>query len=207
MTASPPSRLRAAAPSPRARCRGVTLLESVLFIAIAVSIMLSGLLYYENAAEVARVNLAVRQLTTMTSQVRAMYATVKDFSDLRPPVLIRGGAIQAGGVNQAGDGIVSPWGAIEVGPDASDPFSFYVTLFDLPRAACTRLGIYSAAGQGVVADNVTNFEVKIAGDDFVSADTSVRAGRPTDGVSPTEAAAACGGPEGSVMQVRWTFAR
>lgn len=202
-----PPRQPAAAPSQRARRRGVSLLESTLFIAVSMAITLGGLAYYDRAAEADRVGVAVRQLSTLTAQVRTIYATMPDFSDLSAEVLIGSGALPAGGVNGTGDGLVSPWGAIELGPAPGNERRFMVTLYDLPMSACTRLGMYSSAGQGVVADNVTNFEVLDAGGALVPADAEVQAGRPTDGVSPSEAAAACSLRGGGVTLARWTFER
>lgn len=206
MAACPPRHPGATARSPWPR-RGVTLFESTLLIAVSLSITLGGLAYYQQAAEVDRTTLAVRQVTSLTSQVRAMYAGRPDFADLGADVVIAGGGAETGTITGMGDGLASPWGPIFLGPAPTDPRRFAVTMRELPVAACTRLGLYSSSGQGVVADNVTNFEVAGPDGAFVSADTEVRAGLPTDGVSPSEAAETCGVWEGSVTTVRWTFSR
>lgn len=187
--------------------RGVTLFENMLFIAVALSITMAGLTYFQQSSEADRTMLAVRQLANLTSQVRSIYATRPDFSDLAADVIVSAGAAEAGSINGMGNGLTSPWGPIFLAPSIADPRSFVVTLRDVPVTACTRLGPYSSSGRGVVADNVMNFEVAGPDGAFVSADTEVRAGGPTDGVSPSEAAETCGVWQGSVTTVRWTFAK
>ena len=204
---SRPPRPNVARLRPRRQLRGVTLFESTLFIAVSLSIILGGLSYHQQASEADRTMLAVRQLTGLTAQVRSMYAARPDFSDLATDVVVSAGAAEAGSINSMGNQLTSPWGPIFLAPSQTDPGSFVVILREVPVTACTRLGLYSSSGQGVVADNVTNFEVAGPDGAFVSADAEVRSGRPTDGVSPSEAAETCGVWQGSVTTVRWTFAK
>jgi hypothetical protein len=161
---------------------------------------------YEQALERSKAASAVRQISSMVQSVRQIFGSQSDFSSLSASVLLTAGALPPGSFT-ASSALLSPWGGIAVGVAPGNAHNFVVTLDNLPVSACTRLGVYSASGEGVVADNVVNFEVRNIDGVFVSADTEVQYGRPTDGVSASEASSACGIWAGQVTEVRWTFAR
>lgn len=197
--------VRFRSPLPHASRRGVTLMESVLFLAIVLSVVLGGLVYYHHTSEAARVSQAVRDISALVAKVRAAFDPHTDFSGLTPAVLIMGGAVPTGMTNTAQGTIKSPWGRIDIGPLPDDPQRFAVTLTDLPVPACTRMGPYSSRGTGIFAERVVNFETQTAAGSFVAADGELRAGRDTNGVSPAEAATACAAQGTTRTQARWTF--
>lgn len=186
--------------------RGVTLFEATLYIAISLGTIVGGLAVYDQARERSKAASAVRQISSMVQSIRQIFGSQTDFSSLSASVLLTAGAIPPGSFT-ASSALLSPWGGIAVGVAPGNTHNFVVTLDNLPVSACTRLGVYSASGEGVVADNVVNFEVRNSDGVFVSADTEVQYGRPTDGVSASEASSACGIWAGQVTEVRWTFAR
>lgn len=189
-----------------AALRGVTLLEATLYIAVSLGTMVGGLAVYDQARERSKAASAVSQISSMVQSIRQIFGSQSDFSSLSSSVLLAAGAIPPGAFTDSSV-VQSPWGGIAVGPAPWNAHNFVVTLDNLPVSACTRLGVYSAAGEGVVADNVLNFEVRNSDGVFVSADTEVQNGRPTDGVSAAEASSLCGIWAGQVTEARWTFAR
>ena len=192
----------AASHAPR---RGVSLLESILFLAIALSITLGGLAYFRQTSDTTDVSQAVRELTTLIAEARTYFARQADFAGLTPAVLIAAGAVPRSMINSTGNAINSPWGAIDIGPAPGNPSRLVVTMFNLSVAACTRLGPYSAGGAGILGDRIANLEVLGAGGDLVAADPYLRAGVPGDGVTPAEAAAACSAAGTATTRARWTF--
>jgi hypothetical protein len=186
--------------------RGVTLVEATLYIAVSLGTIIGGLAVYGQALERSKAATAVRQISSMVQSIRQIFDSQSDFSSLSASVLLAAGAIPPGSFT-ASSAVLSPWGGVTVSAAPGNAHNFVVTLDNLPVSACTRLGVYSASGEGVVADNVLNFEVRNSDGVFVSADAEVQYGRPTDGVSASEAASVCGIWAGEVPEVRWTFAR
>ena len=191
----------------KGRARGVTLVESVLFLAIAMGLFTGGLLFFRQSSQAQKTTDLVRQVSDMTAQVRLLYRSALDYSDLNETVLIGAGAVPASRIDSGGTRITTDWGVVEVRPDPADSARFSITFFGVPTTVCTRLGIYSQSGEGIVADRLVNFEALDAGGTMVSADAEVLAGRPTNGVSPSEAAAACAAQVDGTTDIRWTFAR
>ena len=75
------SRLRRRPP----HCRAVTLIEAVLFIAIALGLIVGGLVFFQQASLSQKVSDQVRSLSAITAETRILFKDKKDFSDLPSP--------------------------------------------------------------------------------------------------------------------------
>lgn len=202
--------------------RGVTLIEAVLFISIALGLIVGGLVFFQQASLAARTNDAVRSISSIASETRAAYRTQDNFSGLDASVLISAGAVPTSQVNQAQGTIVSEWNT-NVTVEGSDATiytgsgltgyanSFFVITYEnIPEAACTRLTTASDGngpiGPGIVTvfvqDSAQTPALHVASDganDLVDVN-----GRVT--ITPGQAADMCGqGP--APVDVSWVLSR
>jgi len=58
------------------RRRGVTLIEAVLFISVALGLIVGGLVFYQQASLSARVNQQVRVLSGIVAETRALFQNI-----------------------------------------------------------------------------------------------------------------------------------
>ena len=85
-------------PQPARRRRGVTLIEAVLYIAIALALIVGGLVFYQQASLQSRTNSVVRAYSALIAEARAMLAegsSVPTTSNLEELLYARG-SIPAG---------------------------------------------------------------------------------------------------------------
>ena len=194
--------------------RGVTLIEAVLFISIALGLIVGGLVFFQQASLAARTNDAVRSISSFASEIRAAYRTQDSFSGLTTAVLINSGAVPPGMLNQAGTGIVNEWnqtaiirgnlagingvftgttGGGAIG-DAAQAQYFEIEYTNIPVAACTRLAT-SNTGSGPIGPGIVAVHVRDASSpmQFFPAGTVTNVSLNGQvNISPAEAAAACG---------------
>ena len=200
--------------------RGVTLIEAVLFISIALGLIVGGLVFFQQASLAARTNDAVRSISSFASEIRAAYRTQDSFSGLTAAVLINSGAVPPGMLNADGSGILNEWnqpvivrgnllgingvysgttGGGVIG-DATQAQYFEIEYTNIPVAACTRLATSNTGsgpiGPGIVAVRVRNSAATAV---ITPAGTVSNANGPTNvslngqvNISPAAAAAACG---------------
>lgn len=156
--------------------RGVTLIEAVLFISIALGLIVGGLVFFQQASLAARTNDAVRSLSSLASETRAAYRTSQTFAGLTETVLINAGAVPSNQVrantgadaNDVPNIIVNEWNnRVTIAPSAQNvPAAntaagtfFEITYTDIPVAACTRLATATDGngpiGPGIVAIRAT----------------------------------------------------
>lgn len=203
--------------------RGVTLIEAVLFISIALGLIVGGLVFFQQASLAARTNDAVRSISSIASETRAAYRTQDDFDGLDASVLISAGAVPTSQINQATDEIISEWNtdvtvtgsaaaisaAFTPALNADANEFFVITYTDIPEAACTRLATASD-GNGPIGPGIVTIFVRdssLAADanpTVVSATTVDLNGRVT--ITPGQAATMCGTGTAPV-DVSWVLAR
>ena len=214
--------------------RGVTLIEAVLFISIALGLIVGGLVFFQQASLAARTNDAVRSISSFASEIRAAYRTQDNFSGLTAAVLINSGAVPPGMLNAAGTGIVNEWnqtaivrgnlagingvftgttGGGVIG-DATQAQYFEIEYTNIPVAACTRLATSNTGsgpiGPGIVAVRVRNSSATAV---ITPAGTVSNVNGPTNvslngqvSISPAAAAAACNVGD-APMDLIFTLAR
>jgi hypothetical protein len=159
----------------RARKRGVTLIEAVLFISIALGIIVGGLVFFQQASLAQRTSDAVRTISSISSETRAMYQTETDFIGVTPTVLIAAGAVPSNIINTSTDpdSLQNEWGGdANLAPYTTAAFpiiqgqssatsatlpdnqSFVIEYTDLPQAACVRLGTLERGGTSPIGSGI-----------------------------------------------------
>ena len=108
--------------------RGVTLIEAVLFISIALGLIVGGLVFFQQASLSSRVNQQVRSLSAMLSETRAIYQSQPEFPVLAPIDAVgigfdfsefQDGALQIGTVLINSGSVPSSEVASDPGPNGS----------------------------------------------------------------------------------------
>lgn len=160
----------------RARKRGVTLIEAVLFISIALGIIVGGLVFFQQASLAQRTSDAVRTISSISSETRAMYQTETDFAGVAPVVLINAGAVPSNIVNADGATLQNEWGgdagleAYETGGvlsgNTNEPANneaFVIEYTDIPQAACVRLGTVEEGGTSPIGSGIIGVAISVPG--------------------------------------------
>lgn len=186
-----------------ARKRGVTLIEAVLFISIALGLIVGGIVFFQQASTAQRTNDAVRNISGIASEVRALYSSQQTFAGLTEATLIDAGAVPSNIIN--GAALRNEWGgSIEVFPVNANGVAndgFMIVYTNAPVEACARLVSYQANGQGVVGSGIGHIRI-IDDSATVAAATALVEGAAwgdnvpatvtdADGATPAEAATFC----------------
>jgi hypothetical protein len=152
---------RSADRSPRRRNRAVTLIEAVLYIAIALALIVGGLVFYQQASTAAKTNTMVRQLSAVLAEGRVL---VKGLPLGTEPVgfvhhiddlLIAAGAVPSDMVASA-TSLTNPFGGTtEVTYLNMTDYGqvMRMTLTNVPQAVCARLLTASSGSDSLVGDD------------------------------------------------------
>ena len=198
--------------------RGVTLIEAVLFISIALGLIVGGLVFFQQASLAARTNDAVRSISGLASEIRAAYRTQDTFTGITPAVLISSGAVPSSQVNAAGTGIVNEWShpvlirgnaAGTPAPLATAGQFFEIEYENIPVAACTRLAT-ATDGNGPIGPGIVSIRVRAANAAANAGGTLIAGRSDLNGrvdITPAEAAATTGCNVAAPVDVIFTLAR
>jgi type II secretory pathway pseudopilin PulG len=189
------------------RKRGVTLIEAVLYISIALALIVGGLVFFQQASLAQRTNSAVRNISAIASETRGLYQQQNSFNGFTQAALINAGAVPTSLIS--GGNLINEWGGtITAAPNvaltapllAADA-GFTVTYPSLPTAACVRLTSTDASGTGRVGSGIRSISFKAPTGTF---STEVLPGA----LDPDDVAATglCG-QTGGIADVRFTFLR
>jgi hypothetical protein len=143
------------------RKRGVTLIEAVLYISIALALIVGGLVFFQQASLAQRTNSAVRNISAMASESRGLFAQQNSFDGLSPAALINAGAVPTSLIS--GTDLKNEWGgtvAIATTGVGDLHSGFTVAYPALPRAACVRLTNTDASGSGRVGSGIRSIAFK-----------------------------------------------
>ena len=179
------------------RKRGVTLIEAVLYISIALALIVGGLVFFQQASLAQRTNSAVRNISAIASETRGLYQQQNDFEGFTQAALINAGAVPTsliGGtaaapilVNEWGGNIVAGGTAAVAGPPAFAVNSgFFVTYPNVPTAACVRLTSTDGSGSGRVGSGIR--AVTFGTTRIVPASSATP---PVEQLNPTQVSTAC----------------
>lgn len=156
--------------------RGVTLIEAVLYISVALALIVGGVVFYQQASAAQKTSAAIRQFSAIVAETRTLYVNnpfQSVLTGITPPAgsaigtaLIAAGAVpeqyaKAGSLDGAPTSLINPWGgATEVYGTTigSDPYLVMVT-GDVPVSACPRL---IASNVNPVSPNSTTAVTAIA---------------------------------------------
>lgn len=178
------------------RNRGVTLIESVLFISIALGLIVGGISFFAQADAAARTNEAVRNITAITAEVRSLYLKQESFADLGNGVVLSSGSVPKT-LSVTGTTISNEFGGTYTLAPGTTAETFTLTSTSLPKAICTRLLPYDAGGNGVAGAFIEGAEV-------AGAEGYAPVPETAGAVGPGAAATACAG---ATNDVRFTFGR
>jgi len=148
----------------KARRRGVTLIEAVLFISIALGLIVGGLVFFQQASLAQRTADAVRNISALASETRALYQSSTYFDGATESVLINAGAVPSNIVNTTDNSLQHGWGGdIVMWPSddtgtyaASSATNFTIAMTGLPTEPCVRLAPVGDDGTGIVGSGVTH---------------------------------------------------
>jgi len=148
-------------PQPARRRRGVTLIEAVLYIAIALALIVGGLVFYQQASTASRMNATVSMVSSLISETQAVAAEsrVLPAAAALSGYLVTRGAVPGAWLDTskpANEQIRNPWGGFIqlsagfiTGPSGG-VFQVSVLLTNLPFQICTRLLASNTVGRNVV---------------------------------------------------------
>jgi hypothetical protein len=196
------------------RKRGVTLIEAVLYISIALALIVGGLVFFQQASLAQRTNSAVRNISAMASETRGLYQGQASFKDFSHTALVNAGAVPTSLVTNAATGeMKNEWGGVitagtnAVALAAPSPLAinegFWVVYPGLPTAACVRLTSTDSLGSGRVGSGIRSISFKAPSGSF-----STEVLPASDGLSPSAVAGStlCG-QTGGIVDVRFMFTR
>mgnify|MGYP000082449871 CR=1 FL=1 len=166
-----------------ARKRGISLIEAVLYLVIALAVIVGGIVFFQQAQLSNQVTDTARAGVGISSQVRGLYQSQRSFgtADLTDAVLASGSVPSN---FQDGTGIVHPFGG-DVTVNGNDG-GFAMTFADLSEAACLRLATAGEGGEGPLGTGIA--AISFAADGPTSFDGTV----PTADITPVTAADAAG---------------
>ena len=152
--------------SPRRRNRAVTLIEAVLYIAIALALIVGGLVFFQQASTAAKTSTMVRQLSAVIAETRILMkwqADTKSQSKLGnmidiTPVLIAAGAVPSDMVKSATE-LSNPFGGktefYSWFPLLGEPM-IYMRLSNVPQGVCARLLTASSGTDSLTGSSGVN---------------------------------------------------
>jgi len=134
------------------RCRAVTLIEAVLYIAVALALIVGGLVFFQQASTAQKTSATIRQVSALLAETRVMVKGYPLDEITNPSLLssttlditaflITAGAVPSDMIASATT-LSNPFGGTTSVNAAVLPFfgpTMLVTLTNVPRSACTRL--------------------------------------------------------------------
>ncbi len=190
-----------------ARKRGVTLIEAVLYISIALALIVGGLVFFQQASLAQRTNSAVRNISAIASETRGLYQSSQNFKDVKAETLINAGAVPTSIVN--GSKLNNEWnGEIVIASNkiTIDDDSFSVIYASVPTAACARLGSSDATGAGRVGSGIHSVGFRQGGTSGTFSVTLASAGTLTPAFVATQCQTAATAT-GSTVDLQYVFTR
>jgi hypothetical protein len=177
--------------SASARKRGVSLIEGVLYLVIALAVIVGGIVFFQQAQLSNNVTDTARAGVGISSQTRGLYQNQRDFgSGDITAALVSAGAVPSNFLDSAGTGIVHPFGGGAVTVNGNGA-TFAINFVDLSEAACVRLATAGNDGTGPLGTSITG--MTIAADNSALAYDATTPIAPADLVPVTaaDAATAC----------------
>jgi len=148
---------------PARRRRGVTLIEAVLYISVALALIVGGLVFYQQAALASRMNTTVTLLSSLISEAQAVGAESRSlpFYENFTGYLVTRGSVPAAWLDKSkplNEQIRNPWGGFvqvmawfDTGPGGSPVFMVNLLVKDIPYEACTRLMAHTTDNRNIVS--------------------------------------------------------
>jgi type II secretory pathway pseudopilin PulG len=196
------------------RKRGVTLIEAVLYISIALALIVGGLVFFQQASLAQRTNSAVRNISAIASETRGLYQASQTFSGLTTATLINAGAVPTSivvpgsgtGATAVAASLRNEWGGVITAASATPFANFTVDYENIPVAACTRLTSADARGSGRVGSGIVSVGYRGPNETSYPAGTVYTSA--ADALKPSDVSTYCNtaGTSG-FLDVQFTFER
>jgi len=145
-----------------ARKRGISLIEAVLYLVIALAVIVGGIVFFQQAQLSNQVTDTARAGVGISSQVRGLYQSQRDFSeeDLTAAI-VASGSVPSNFIGaDDSDGnptIVHPFGGDMIVHGTNGEFAIAYT--DLSLAACLRLGTVGEDGAGPLGTGIMGHRI------------------------------------------------
>lgn len=191
------------------RYRGVTLIEAVLFISIAMGIIVGGLQFYRQATIASRTLDTVRLTASLVSETQNIFR-MNGFpggagrTRIDPVLAAAGSIVASARSDDPAFPIRSAWGSpitVDGGTGeingSEGPVALHVVYEDIPLPICTRIVSVDSGGSGPLGSGIIEVGVHDSGGNLVSHHIPA-----TDGeLSPSLGAAMCrlGGTENRLI--------
>jgi hypothetical protein len=174
----------------RAARRGVTLIEAILFISIALGLIVGGIVFYNQATTASTTNDAARNINAMASEIRSLYNGQADFTGLDATTLINAGAVPANLVNGTTINNEFAGGSYTVGVDPANANQFFIQSNNIDTEVCARIGVFDDdTDQGVVGIGIAQMNMySDATTVLAGANGANFTGAPNDAATKCEAA-------------------
>lgn len=140
-----------------ARERGISLIEAVLYLVIALAVIVGGIVFFQQAQLSSSVTDTARAGVSISSETRGLYQNQRSFGtgDITS-ALVSAGAVPSNFQDDAGN-IVHPFdGTVRVDGNVD---GFAVTFVDFSEAACLRLGSVGEGKQGQLGTGIEGLTI------------------------------------------------
>jgi hypothetical protein len=147
-----------------ARRRAISLIEGVLYLVIALTVIVGGIVFFQQSQLSNAVTDTARAAVGISSQARALYQNQTGFGDNEDLTLamIRSGAVPSNLIDDTGDAIAHPFGGGGMTVTGNGK-SFIITYSDFPQAACLRLASIDEAGVGPMGTGIVGLTISEEG--------------------------------------------
>lgn len=156
------------------RKRGISLIEAVLYLVIALAVIVGGIVFFQQAQLSNQVTDTARMSTGVSSQVRSLFQNQRSFgtADLTE-AMIKSGAIPSNFISEVSVGprsrtdVVHPFGGtvLFLGYD-----TYFVTQYnDMSKTGCLRLMTVGEGGNGSIGTGITGLSIENSTDTFAQA--------------------------------------
>jgi hypothetical protein len=190
--------------------RGVTLIEAVLFISVAMGVILGGLVFYRQAQTALLTQRTVALYSAILVELRGWHERWGNsligqnpwMVDVRP-ILIASGGVPSSAIDETRTKILTPWGShtsfmgigryvwANTGAVVSD-HQIALSMCDVPVAVCTRVTHFDASGKNLIGDGLLGVSIDRDNCGGGADNSDVGEWLVADGAfSPGDAAAAC----------------
>lgn len=143
----------------KARSRGFTMIETVLVLAVALSMLIGGIMYYMQMDGSAQKNEKLNTVTAIAAEMKTLSRQFVNLDDIEDPTaspaVSAGKNVKDGAIANITGLHVSTFANIDVETDGS---TFFIHLFDLNDGVCRQLRI-ADYGPGTLVASATDCEV------------------------------------------------
>ncbi|MFG6573614.1 type 4 pilus major pilin [Sulfitobacter sp. 1A13353] len=174
--------------STAARKRGISLIEAVLYLVIALAVIVGGIVFFQQAQLSNQVTDTARAGVGISSQVRGLYQSQRSFGEAE----LTGAVLASGSVPsnfQSDTGIVHPFGGdVTVNGNGG---GFAMTFVDMSEAACLRLATVGEGGEGPLGTGIEGLTIADDNSAIAYSETTPAAPGQVAPVTAADAAANC----------------